>query len=161
VGVSNISNLSSPPPAPPTGRGVFVQAQLIKWKTNWIWLPKFEVHISTQSFGNLMESSDYLLLLLGMGLVTYIPRWIPLFFLTRRSLPPLMVEWLDLIPAAILSALLLPELVTTGDPLHFTLSLPQLWVAVPTLIFALWSRSLGGTVILGMFLFWMAENFML
>jgi branched-subunit amino acid transport protein len=99
-----------------------------------------------------MESTDYLLLLLGMGLVTYIPRWIPLFFLTRRSLPPLIIKWLDLIPAAILSALLLPALVTTGEPLHFTLYLPQLWVAVPTLIFALWTRSLGGTV-LGMFLF--------
>jgi branched-subunit amino acid transport protein len=108
-----------------------------------------------------MSSTNYLLLLLGMGLVTYIPRWIPLFYLTRRSLPPLIVEWLDLIPAAILSALLLPELVTTGDPLHFTLSLPQLWVAVPTLIFALWSRSLGGTVVLGMFLFWMTEKFIL
>jgi branched-subunit amino acid transport protein len=107
-----------------------------------------------------MESSDYLLLLLGMGLVTYIPRWIPLFFLTRRSLPPLMVEWLDLIPAAILSALLLPALVTTGEPLQFTLFLPQLWVAAPTFVFALWTRSLGGTVIVGMFLFRLTENFM-
>lgn len=106
-----------------------------------------------------MESSDYLLLLLGMGLVTYIPRWIPLFYLTRRSLPPLIVEWLDLIPAAILSALLLPALVTTGEPLQFTFYLPQLWVAVPTLAFALWTRSLGGTVVLGMFLFWLVEKF--
>ena len=106
-----------------------------------------------------MESADFLLLLFGMGLVTYIPRWIPLFFLTRKSLPPLVVQWLDLIPAAILSALLLPALVTTGDPLQFTLSLPQLWVAVPTLVFALWTRSLGGTVILGMFLFWLAGKF--
>jgi branched-subunit amino acid transport protein len=106
-----------------------------------------------------MESTDYFFLMLGMGLVTYIPRWIPLFFLTRRSLPPLIIKWLDLIPAAILSALLLPALVTTGEPLHFTLYLPQLWVAVPTLIFALWTRSLGGTVVLGMFLFWMANKF--
>jgi hypothetical protein len=29
VGVNNISNLSSPPPSPPTGRGVFVQARTI------------------------------------------------------------------------------------------------------------------------------------
>lgn len=107
-----------------------------------------------------MESTDYLLLIIGMGLATYIPRWIPLFFLTRRSLPPVMVEWLDLIPAAILSALLLPALVTTGDPLQFTIFLPELWVALPTLVFALWTRSLGGTVLLGMFLFWMTGKFM-
>lgn len=107
-----------------------------------------------------MESTDYLLLLFGMGLLTYIPRWIPLFYLTRRSLPPLIVEWLDLIPAAILSALLVPALVTTGKPLQFTVILPQLWVALPTFIFALWTRSLGGTVVLGMSLFWLAERFM-
>jgi branched-subunit amino acid transport protein len=107
-----------------------------------------------------MGSSDYLLLLLGMGLVTYIPRWIPLFYLTRRSLPPLIVEWLDLIPAAILSALLFPALVTTGEPLQFNLFLPKLWVAIPTMAFSLWTRSLGGTVVLGMFLFWLAEKFM-
>ena len=107
-----------------------------------------------------MESIDYLLLLFGMGFVTYVPRWIPLFFLTRRSLPPLIVEWLDLIPAAILSALLLPALVTTGDPIQFTLLLPQLWVALPTFAFAIWTRSLGGTVLLGMFLFWMTCKFM-
>jgi len=107
----------------------------------------------------LLESTDYLMLLFGMGFVTFIPRWIPLFFLSRRSLPPLVVEWLDLIPAAILSALLLPALVTTGEPLRFSLYLPQLWVAVPTFIFALWTRSLGGTVVSGMFLFWLVEKF--
>lgn len=107
-----------------------------------------------------MDLTDYLLLIVGMGLVTYIPRWIPLFFLTRKSLPPLIVEWLDLIPAAILSALLLPALVTSGEPLQFSLCLPQLWVAVPTLLFSLRTRSLGGTVVLGMLLFWIAEKVM-
>jgi branched-subunit amino acid transport protein len=31
--------------------------------------------------------TDYLLLLLGMGLVTYLPRWLPLHYLSRRSSP--------------------------------------------------------------------------
>ena len=29
--------------------------------------------------------ADYLMLLLGMGLVTYLPRWFPLHYLSRRS----------------------------------------------------------------------------
>lgn len=107
-----------------------------------------------------MTPTDYLLLLTGMGLVTYLPRWIPLFFLTRRKLPSKIVDWLDLIPAAILSALLIPALVTGGEPLQFTLFRPHLWVAVPTFLFAWWTRSLGGTVILGMFLFWTVEKLM-
>ena len=33
-----------------------------------------------------MISCEYLLLVLGMGLVTYIPRWVPILFLSRRQL---------------------------------------------------------------------------
>jgi branched-subunit amino acid transport protein len=96
--------------------------------------------------------------ILGMGLVTYLPRWFPLMFLSRRNLPLWLVEWLDLIPAAILSALLLPELVTSGAPRHMALWQPQLWVAIPTFVFALKTKSLGGTVIIGMALFWLAQS---
>jgi branched-subunit amino acid transport protein len=101
---------------------------------------------------------DYLLLVIGMGLVTYIPRWAPLFFLTRRSLPPLLVEWLDLIPAAILSALLAPALLTGGNPLKLSFMFPELWAAIPTFIFAIWTRSLGGTVVVGMALYVAAKH---
>ena len=65
--------------------------------------------------------ADYLVLLLGMGLVTYLPRWLPLHYLSRRSLPEWFVQWLDLIPAAILSALLLPALVLEGEHRHLDL----------------------------------------
>ncbi|MGA8179814.1 MAG: AzlD domain-containing protein [Desulfobacterales bacterium] len=94
----------------------------------------------------------------GMGLATYLPRWFPLVFLSRRNLPRWLVEWLDLIPAAILSALLLPELVTHGTPRHIALWQPELWVAIPTFVFALKTKSLGGTVIIGMALFWLAKS---
>ncbi len=99
---------------------------------------------------------DYLLLLTGMGLVTYLPRWLPLHFLSRRSLPEWFVQWLDLIPAAILSALLLPALVVDAESRHLDLLRPELWVALPTVAFAWWKRSLGGTVVVGMLLYWLA-----
>ncbi len=107
-----------------------------------------------------MIKSEYLILVIGMGLVTFLPRWIPLFFLTKRNLPDVIVEWLDLIPAAILSALLLPALITTGEPRHLALFQPEMLVAVPTFIFALKTKSLGGTVVAGMSLFWLAGRIM-
>ncbi|BBO83893.1 AzlD family membrane protein [Desulfosarcina ovata subsp. sediminis] len=102
--------------------------------------------------------ADYLLLLVGMGLVTYLPRWLPLHYLSRQSLPEWFVQWLELIPAAILSALLLPALIIGGDTGTLDLLRPELWVALPTFAFAWWTRSLGGTVIVGMLLFWLAEK---
>ena len=102
-----------------------------------------------------MIKGEYIVLVLAMGLVTYLPRWFPVFFLSRRNLPQLVVEWLDLIPAAILSALLFPALMTTGEPRQLILFQYELLVGIPTFAFALKSKSLGGTVIFGMFLFWL------
>jgi branched-subunit amino acid transport protein len=103
-----------------------------------------------------MTPTDYLLIVIGMGIVTYIPRWLPLLYLSRRGLPEWFAEWLDFIPAAILSALIFPLLVTTGEPRHLDLLRPELFVAIPTLIVAVKTRSLAGTVIFGMVLYWIA-----
>jgi len=37
---------------------------------------------------------------------------------------------------------------------------PELWVAIPTFIFALKTKSLGGTVVIGMALFWLVQSIM-
>jgi branched-subunit amino acid transport protein len=106
-----------------------------------------------------MLKTEYILLILGMGLVTYIPRWFPLFFLTQRKIPQWFVEWLDLIHAAILSALIFSDLFVTGDPHRLEILQLKSMVAIPIFLFALRTKSLGGTVIMGMVLFWLAGRF--
>jgi branched-subunit amino acid transport protein len=98
---------------------------------------------------------DIFFILVGMGVVTYIPRWLPLFLFSRRSLPAWLAEWLNFIPAAILSALILPAILTGGDSRHLQLFKPEFWVTVPTLLVAFETRSLAGTVLTGMGLFWL------
>src|SRR5262249_27694218 len=102
-----------------------------------------------------MSDADYLLLMVGMGLVTYLPRLLPLALLSGRRLPQWLAEWLELIPPAILSALLAPVLFADSGPRLFHLGKPELLAAVPTLLFAVWTRSLAGTVICGMGIFWL------
>ena len=103
-----------------------------------------------------MIFSDYLLLFGGMGLVTYLPRALPLLYLAHKQLPQWLIDWLSLIPVAILSALLAPSLFTDSATRSFEFGKPELLVAIPTLIFALKTRSLGGTVLVGMLLYWLA-----
>ncbi len=103
-----------------------------------------------------MTFSDYLFLFGGMGLVTYLPRTLPLLYLAHKQLPQWLIDWLGLIPVAVLSALLAPSLVATATERSFSLGKPELIVAIPTLIFALKTRSLGGTVLIGMLLYWLA-----
>ena len=107
-----------------------------------------------------MDGYAYLGLLMGMGMVTYLPRWLPLYLLPNRKLPSWFIRWLDLIPVSILSALLAPALITPGDPRRLSLSQPELLVAVPTFLFAWKTRSLGGTVVIGMLLYWLLERLM-
>lgn len=101
-----------------------------------------------------METNSFILLVLGMGLVSFIPRWVPLFFLSKRQLPGLLIEWLELIPVAILSALLVPALVTSGSPRVFAPLSMEMLVAIPTFVFAWFTKSLGGTLVVGMLLYW-------
>jgi branched chain amino acid efflux pump len=100
--------------------------------------------------------NDYLFLFGGMGLVTYLPRWLPLFYLAHRELPKWLIDWLSLIPVAILCSLLAPILFTNQASRSLELGKPEFLVAIPTLLFALKTKSLGGTVLVGMGLYWLA-----
>ena len=103
-----------------------------------------------------MSWQDYLFLFAAMGLVTYLPRCLPLLYLAHRRLPKPLIDWLSLIPAAILSALIAPSLLTDSTTRSFDLGKPDLWVAIPTLYLAWKTKNLAATVVFGMLLFWMA-----
>lgn len=108
----------------------------------------------------MLTGGEYALLLTGMGLVTFVPRWVPLYFMSRRSVAPWLVEWLEMIPAAILSALLVPALLTGGSPPEIDWFQPKLLAALPTFVFAFKTRSLGGTVVVGMLVYWLLGRLM-
>jgi 4-azaleucine resistance transporter AzlC len=95
-----------------------------------------------------------IILIICMGIVTYLPRLLPLVALSRRRLPGWFTEWLELIPVAILSALIAPILFASAEPRSFCFGKPELLAAVPTLLFALKTRSLAGTVMVGMLCYW-------
>jgi len=102
-----------------------------------------------------MTFNDYLLLFGGMGLVTYLPRALPLLYLAHKKMPQWLIDWLSLIPVAVLSALLAPSLFTEATTRSFAFGKLELFVAIPTLLFSLKTRSLGGTVLVGMLLYWL------
>lgn len=102
---------------------------------------------------------SYLLTIAGMALATYLPRAVPLLLLTKRPLPAWLREWLDLVPAALLGALVAPALVTGSEPRSLELLRPELFAALPTLAVAVMTRSLAGSVLVGMVSFWLIGHF--
>ncbi len=107
-----------------------------------------------------MAQTTLLITILGMALVTYLPRFLPAWFLRGRSLPPFFAAWLRYIPAAVLAALLVPSLLVEGGALNLTWDNLYLWAALPCIFIAWKWKSLFGTVLAGMLLVALARLFL-
>ncbi len=97
-----------------------------------------------------MDQKMMFLVVCGMGLVTALPRIIPMLLLSNRPLAPWIVQWLSFVPATVLSALLFPGLFCPDGGLAISWDNEFLVVAIPTFLVAWRSGSFFGTVATGM-----------
>jgi branched-subunit amino acid transport protein len=86
-------------------------------------------------------NKEMLGLILGMAIVTFISRFFPMAFLTRRALPERVKKGLEYFPISILSAIVFPILFFNGEGKmeiqpHYLLS------AIPVFLFAWKVKSL-------------------
>ncbi len=93
---------------------------------------------------------NIIVIIIGSSLVTLIPRVLPLVVLSRFQLPNSLIRWLQHIPVAVMAALIAQELFISEG--HFALVANRLeWLAaLPTFAVAIITRSLLGTVIVGL-----------
>ena len=94
--------------------------------------------------------SKILTILIGMMLVTYLPRMLPLVLLSKLDIPPLVLSWLKYIPIAVLASLLAPELLISNGTLNLSLNNNLLIAAVPAFLTAFKTKNLFYTVFIGM-----------
>lgn len=60
-----------------------------------------------------MESIEALFLVIGMAVVTYLPRLVPLVVLQNLKLSPALIRFMKFIPYAALAALIFPGILTS------------------------------------------------
>ncbi len=97
-----------------------------------------------------MDQQAITLTIVGMALVTFGPRLLPVWLLASRSLPPVVVAWLRYVPVAVLAALLLPTLVVHENNIDFGSDNLFFWAAIPAFLVAWKTRSFVATVTVGM-----------
>lgn len=97
-----------------------------------------------------MDQEKVFLIIVGMAVVTYLPRFLPAWFLSSRPLAPLAEAWLKYVPVSVLAAMLVPSLVIQDGNLDLGLDNIFLIAAIPTLIVAWKTKSLLGSVVAGM-----------
>lgn len=90
-----------------------------------------------------------LLIIVAMGVVTYVPRVVPLMALANRRLPAWLLRFLSSVPVAVLAAFAAPLIFAPEGTLDVSLGNLNLLAAVPTVIAAVWRRDLLLSVVVG------------
>ena len=93
--------------------------------------------------------AEFIWILFGTALVTLLPRVLPLSLLSRVQMPSMLLKYLKHIPVAIMAALLAQAILMNDEGFIPIRENTRLLALIPTLIAALWSRSLLVTVIIG------------
>ncbi|HZK24096.1 MAG TPA: AzlD domain-containing protein [Oscillospiraceae bacterium] len=90
------------------------------------------------------------ILILGMAIVTYLPRFLPMYILTRLEIPQVVSTWLRYIPVAVLAALIVPGILAVNG--HITVSPNNYYLLASFLAFgvAYRFRNMMLTVTVGM-----------
>mgnify|MGYP001799577615 FL=1 len=100
--------------------------------------------------------TNEILLLGGMTLVTFLVRYPILAMSGRLTLPPRLLQALNYVPPAVLTAIIVPTVLVKGDSLWFGVGNPRLIGSIAALAVGLWRKNLLITIVVGMgvFLLW-------
>ena len=94
---------------------------------------------------------DYIwAIIIGSAAVTFLTRVVPLVTFGKKEIPPLVLDWLRLIPPAVLASLLVPDLFLTNRQFNLNLTNIDLLAAIPSFLVAIYTRSMVLTVAAGM-----------
>ena len=94
------------------------------------------------------------LTVIAMGLVTFAIRFSLIGALGKVTLPPLLVRGLRFVPPAVLTAIIVPELVLPGGQLDLSLSNARLLAGALAALVAWRTKNVILTVIVGMAALW-------
>lgn len=97
-------------------------------------------------------------LIVGMGLVTYAIRLSLIVLLGRLRVPPLVQRALRFVPPAVLSALIVPELLLPGGTLMFSFGNPRLLAGVLAGVVAWKSKNVFLAIGVGMVALWVLQT---
>jgi branched-subunit amino acid transport protein len=91
-----------------------------------------------------------IIIILGMAAVTYLPRFLPMYILTRMEIPKIVIAWLRYVPVSVLSALIVPGILTANRQMHLALGNAYLLASIPAFFTAWRTKSMLMTVTVGM-----------
>jgi len=97
-----------------------------------------------------MTTGEFIFLLTGTSLATFLPRYLPIIFLARRELSPAIKRWMSYIPVSIFAALVAQDafFIEAGFELNPLVNV-KIIPTILTFIVAVLTKSLLWSVITG------------
>lgn len=97
-----------------------------------------------------MLTSNQLLIIIGMSLVTYLPRAVPLVLFANSDVSPAVKQWLQYIPSAVFAALVFSDVFFWESSLSLSLlTNKKILSSVFVLFVALKTKSLTWSILAG------------
>lgn len=106
-----------------------------------------------------MSNAQLALTILGMGAITYAIRLSAFLLPSGTALPPWLLRALRYVPAAVLSAIILPELLLPGGALDLSLGNERLLAGLLAIVVAWRTRNVLLTVAVGLIALWLLQAF--
>jgi branched-subunit amino acid transport protein len=100
------------------------------------------------------------LIVIGMGLVTFGIRLVPVVLLGRIEIPLLVQRALRFVPPAVLTAIIVPELLYRDDQLDVSLTNARLLAGLIAIVVAWRTKSALITIGVGMIALWVLQSLM-
>jgi branched-subunit amino acid transport protein len=97
------------------------------------------------------------LIMIGLAIGTFLIRLSFIQLLGQREMPPLLARSLRFIPASILSALVVPQILTRNNALQISFANPQLLAGIVAGLVAWRTRNVVLTIVSGMVVLWLLQ----
>jgi len=94
-------------------------------------------------------------LIAGMALVTYATRYTMIALLGRVTLPAWARRWLEFVPVAVLTAIIVPSTLTPQGHVDLSFSNHYLWAGLICGVVAWRTRHTLATIVAGLAAFWL------
>jgi branched-subunit amino acid transport protein len=104
-----------------------------------------------------MSDAGLWLTAVGMGVVTFATRLLPIALLERMRLPALVQRGLRFVPPAVLSAIVFPELLVRDGALDVSPGNARLIAGLVAALVAWRTRNVIATIVVGMATLWLLQ----
>ncbi|WP_166510740.1 AzlD domain-containing protein [Desulfallas thermosapovorans] len=107
-----------------------------------------------------MSGNSIWIMIIGVSLVSLLPRILPVAMFSRYEFPEPVKRWLSFVAPAVLGALTAISVLAPEGEINISIQNKYIWAFIPTLLVAIKTRSLFYSLLVGIVTMALLYNFM-